>query len=106
MERDADVVVVGPGIVALSGTRPCSPADAGRRRPPAPRAELGPKRRRRRLVDLDGLAREHDPVVLARRAQAHELVPHVASHAQRIALEGIAPAARPRRLVTEDVAAL
>src|SRR5262249_4439932 len=58
------------------------------------------------LVDAPGRRVDDDAIVVARGGETHELVAHVAKHTRRLALEGIAPAARPRHLVAEDVAAL
>src|SRR6267142_6154362 len=82
-----------------------SAADDGWRGPAARHPQLGASPGRCGLVH-DGAGRvEYDTVVVARRGQADQLVGHVALHPKRIALERIAPAAGPRLVVDEDVAA-
>src|SRR5206468_12566643 len=86
-------------------TASASAADDGRRNPAPRRPELGAPPGRRGLVHGGAGRVDHDTVVVARRGQADQLVGHVAQHPKGIALEWIAPAAGPRLVVDEDVAA-
>src|SRR5262245_6157370 len=80
--------------------------DRGQRRRASRRAQLCAPPSGGLLVDAPGRRIDDDAIVVVRGSEAHELVAHVAQHTPGLALEGIAPAARPRHLVAEDVAAL
>src|SRR5262249_8362643 len=78
----------------------------GPRRRASARAQLRAALRGGLLVDSPGRRIDDDAVVVACGGKTHELVAHIAQHTRGLALERIAPAAGPRHLVAEDVAAL
>src|SRR5712671_4929264 len=76
-----------------------------RRRAPL-RPQLRAALRRPGMIDSPRPDVDHRPVVVARGAETHQLVADIAQHPRGIALQRVAPPARPRLLVTEDVAPL